>query len=62
MTIKPPPLSLVETWLKIAGNDKYPEAQRIATNKIRLFFRDVVSAEIHVEVSKMKITCIIFIL
>ncbi|NQY87449.1 MAG: hypothetical protein HRT51_06780 [Colwellia sp.] len=46
---KLPPIILICTWLDIAANDHYPEAQQMAFDKLNLYFDDYIDAEDYVE-------------
>ncbi len=54
MERKFPPRLLVETWLEIADNHHFPEAQDIASRNLCLSFDDVNHARIYVEKEKLK--------
>lgn len=46
---KLPPIILIYTWLDIAANDNYPEAQQMAFDKLNLYFDDYIDAEDYIE-------------
>lgn len=50
-----PPLQLVETWLEIAGNDNFPDAQEIANRNLQLNFDNINQAKHYVELEMLKL-------
>jgi len=49
-----PPTLLIETWLELAKNKKFPEAQQSVIEKINLTFGSISEAELYLEKEKMK--------
>ena len=55
MERKFPPTLLIETWLDIANNHCYPEAQEVAFRNLSLSFDDISQAELYVEKQKLQL-------
>ena len=51
-----PPSILIKTWVDIARNTEYPEAQEIASQNLYMFFNDISQAELYLEIEKIKIS------
>ncbi len=44
-----PPIILICTWLDIAANDQYPDAQHMAFDKLNSYFEGYIDAEDYVK-------------
>ena len=53
MKRKSPSDIVIQTWIDIARKNKSPEAQKIATSKIEMFFDDVSQAELYLELDNI---------
>jgi len=49
MTNQYAPILLIETWLELAKNNQFPEAQQAIIDKIKFAFGSVYEAELYLE-------------
>ena len=49
-----PPVLLIETWLELAQNNKFPEANQSIIDKINITLGSVYEAELYLEKQKIK--------
>ncbi len=49
-----PPMLLLEIWIQLAQNDRFPEAQHFAIGRINTIFGSISEAELYLEKEKLK--------
>jgi hypothetical protein len=49
-----PSLFLLETWIQLARNDSFPDAQQFSIGRIKAIFGSISEAEQYVETEKTK--------
>ena len=49
-----PPLQLLETWIQLARNQRYPKTRHTALEKINNSFGSIYEAELYLEKEKLK--------
>lgn len=54
MKNQPPTILLIETWVALAHNNKFPDAQKSIIEKINTIFDSIYEAELYLEMEKLK--------
>ena len=54
MKIHHPSILLVETWIQLAKNDSFPEAQHFSIRRLETLFGSISEAELYLETEKHK--------